>query len=92
MENYYQDFNLYFAEEPILDEDEKIEWHLEIRRSDDGTPESTDTFVGTESEVYEDAEKWLTEALSLDSYQKEILIINKANENCLYQGTFDLVP
>lgn len=69
-----------------------LEWHLEIRRSSDGLCESTDTFVGTEQEAMEDAREWLEEALTIDDYQLEILVINKETEECIYQGTFDMFP
>jgi hypothetical protein len=68
-------------------------FHLEIRACDTyGSIEGEDTFIGTEQAAIQDAKKWLNDALYLDSYQKEILVINIDTEECIYKGTFDLTP
>src|ERR1700687_1522230 len=67
-------------------------FHLEIRKSSDGSIEGTDSFEGTEAQALFDAKHWLNECLTLDAYQKEILVIVVDTDECIYHGTFDLVP
>ena len=67
-------------------------WHLELRDAAHGYIEGTDRITGTEQEAMQEARQWLREALTLDSYQKEILVINVETEECVYQGTFEMVP
>jgi len=64
-------------------------YHLEIIRSSDGGIEGTDTFNGTEQAALALAKHWLAEAHTLDSYQKEILVINTETDECIYQGNFE---
>jgi hypothetical protein len=66
-------------------------WRLELR-DNLGREEGTEVIHGTYALAYSEAESWLAEMLTLDTYQREMLIINIETDECMYQGTFDMVP
>lgn len=68
-------------------------FHLEVRNLDQyGSIVGTDMFEGTEKEALADAKRWLQECLTLDMGKKEILVIAIDTDECIYQGTFNLLP
>lgn len=70
---------------------------LEIR-NDRGNEESSEWFEGSEQEAVKEGFEWLREALSIDEYQKEVVVTEvdsfTAPEKFFtpYQGTFGMTP